>query len=469
MLVTVLICAVFAAPAVEAPSFHAGNEELRQYLTEASDRNPELKAKFAEWQALLERVPQVTSLEDPMLSYTQFIDSDQRKYGLRLEQKFPWFGTLRARGDKALAEADAGLSRFYAARNQVFAAVKRAYFEYWALGENVRITEEQTRIVANVEELVKSRYGLGIAKQSDLFRIEIERDKLEDMRKGLAQSREALSARLAAALGRDGGGEALPWPQVADFPPALPPDEEVLKAVRASNPGVASLQHMVESWEKEVVLAKKKGYPEFSVEFGYDDMKDQKSYEKRMNAALASESAKMFVETVPMSGAPTALMDVAYNAGKDFYLRTPGDVRDDVMVSLRLSLPIWRNRIRAGISEAKLMKESARHDKHRLELTLESAAKAAIFGVQDAQRRYTLYKESLITKEYKTYESLLSEYGAQVDTDSGTTSAGGSNFVDIQDSMKALLEFQMEQVRAARDWQVAAADLEMIMGASWGN
>ena len=468
MIAALLLCVAFTAPAVDAPAFRAGTDELRQYLTEASVQHPELKAKHAEWQALLERVPQVTSLDDPMLTYTQFLESDQRSFGLRLEQKFPWFGTLRARGDKALAEADAALSRFYAARNEVFAAVKRAYFEYWALGENIKIAEEQAKVIANVEELVKSRYGLGLASQSELFRIEIEKDKVEDLRKGLEQSRASLSARLAAALGRE-PGEELPWPQAADFPPALPPEDEVLKAARAANPGVASLRHMMESWDKEAILAKKKGYPDFSVEVGYDDMKDLKSYEKRMNAALASESAKMFAQDAPTNGVWPTLGNIAYNAGKDFYLRTPGDVRDDVMVSLKVSLPIWRNRIRAGITEARLMKESVQHDKRRLELALESGAKEAMFGIQDAQRRYTLYKESLITKEYKSYESLLSEYGAQVDTESGAASAGGASFVDIQDSMKALLEFQMEQVRAARDWQVAAADLEMIMGGPWGN
>ncbi len=466
MVVTVLLCVAFAAPAAEPAAFSAGNEELRQYMAEAADTNPELKARHAEWEALLARVPQVTALDDPMFTYTQYLQSDQRKYGIRLEQKFPWFGTLRARGDRALAEADAALSRFYAARNETFAAVKRAYFEYWALGENIRIADEQTKIIANVEELIKSRYGLGLASQSDLFRIEIEKDKLDDLRKGLAQSRGSLSARLAAALGRE-AGEDLPWPQAADFPPAFPAEEEVLKAVKASNPGVASIKHMVESWEKEAIVAKKRGFPEFSVEFGYEDMKDMKDYGNRMNAALASESAKMFAQTAP-NDVGMAWADVAYNAGRDFYLREPGDVRDDLMVSLRVSLPIWRKKIRAGISEANLMKASVQHDKHKLELALVSGAKDAMFGIQDAQRRYTLYKESLITKEYKTYESLLSEYGAQVDAEPSGTAAG-AGFVDIQDSVKALLEFQLEQVRAARDWQVAAADLEMIMGGPWGN
>jgi len=73
-----------------------------------------------------------------MFMYSQFLQSDQKRFGLSLEQKFPWFGTLRTRGDKAMAEADAALSRFYAVRNQVVAEVKRAYFEYGLLGETMK-------------------------------------------------------------------------------------------------------------------------------------------------------------------------------------------------------------------------------------------------------------------------------------------------------------------------------------------
>ena len=62
---------------VETPVFSAGNEEIRQYLLDAAENNPGLKAKYLEWQAALQRAPQVTTLEDPMFMYSQFLQSDQ--------------------------------------------------------------------------------------------------------------------------------------------------------------------------------------------------------------------------------------------------------------------------------------------------------------------------------------------------------------------------------------------------------
>jgi len=135
--------------------------------------------------------------------------------------------------------------------------------------------------LTDTEELVKSRYALGLAAQADLYRVQIEKDKLEDMRKGLEQSRPALAARLLETLGRE-TGEELPWPQPADFPPPPPPAPVVLAQIRVANPEIAAMQHMVESWEKETLLAKKRGYPEFSIGLGYENMKDMKTNNGRM-------------------------------------------------------------------------------------------------------------------------------------------------------------------------------------------
>ncbi len=425
---------------VEAPAFSAANEELRQYVLEAAENNPGLKAKWLEWQAALQKVPQVTTLEDPMFMYSQFLQSDETRFGLSLEQKFPWLGTLRARGDKALAEADAALARFYAARNQIIAEVKRAYFEYALLEDSMEIVQSQADTLTEVEEIVKSRYGLGLASQADLYRVQIDKDKLDDMRKGLEQSKPALSAKLQEALGRE-AGEELPWPQSADFPPPPPPAPVVLARIRVANPEIAAMQHMVESWEKETLLAKKRGYPEFSVGLGYENMKD--------------------MSNVPMPGETVKLPD-----GTTFTSVEWGseNVKDDIMVSLKLSLPIWRNRVKAGIREAELMQESVENDKRRITLSFDSAARMALYNIQDSQRRFNLYKDALIPKQKKTYESLQAYYGAGADP---MESGGSADFLDIQNSVWALLEFQLEQARAERDLQVACAELEMLMGGPW--
>lgn len=122
----IMACAAVAQD-VQPPVFFAGNDELRQYLFEAAQNNPNLKARYEDWLAALEKLPQVTTLEDPMFGYTQFLQSDQYLAQLMIEQKFPWFGTLRTRGDKAALEADAALARFYAARNQLIPREQQIY------------------------------------------------------------------------------------------------------------------------------------------------------------------------------------------------------------------------------------------------------------------------------------------------------------------------------------------------------
>jgi outer membrane protein TolC len=431
------LIAAIASADVEAPVFFAPNDELRQYVIEAAENNPGLKSKYSEWKAALERVPQVTSLDDPMFMYTQFVQSETDRFTVSLEQKFPWFGTLRSRGDKALAEAQAALSRFHDARNEVFAAVKKAYFEYALLGESTGIVEQQVKLLADAEAIVRSRYALGLNAESDLYRVRIEQEKTRDRLDRLNQSKPALAVRLNETLGREAGAEP-PWPQPAAFPPTPPPPPAVLAQIRLANPDLAAMQHMIESWEKEAAVALKTGYPEFSIGLGYGAMKS--------------------MSDVPMPGDPVTGEDGVTTTPTEW---TTQDVRDDVMVSLKLSLPIWRARIKAGIREAELMQDAAANDKRRAELALDSMARKVLFDIEDGLRRYNLYKDTLIPEQKQAHESLQASYAA------GDYMNAATGFIDILDSIRTLLEFQLEQAQAERDVQVACAELEMLMGGPW--
>lgn len=463
LLAPLLIVAVSAGDEVASPCFYAGNDELRSYIVEAIENNPELAARHAEWQAALERVPQVTALDNPMFGYRQFVQSDAYRFGLEIEQAFPWFGTLRARGDKAMLEADAALSQFYAARNQVIAEVKRAYFEYAFLAESINVVQSQTAILENVESIIHSRYTLGFGIQADLLRVQSEKDMLTDQLAGLEQSRPALGARLHQALGRELAEEP-PFPQSAEFPPTPPPAPIVLAQIRVANPDLAAAQHMIESWDKEVTLARKMGYPEFILGLELMSMKDMNMNSDRMNRVMGVDAARMLIKDTPTMGLAPTLGNVGYDVAKDLYLRDSGDANDDISVSVKVSVPIWRKKVKAGIQEAKLMQNAAEHDKKRMTLALDSAARMALYNIQDAQRRLDFYKDVLIPNQRETLKSLQSSYTTGVEM---MEAAEGGQFIDIQRTVRELLESQLEMARAARDLQIAGAELEMLMGTPW--
>lgn len=407
MLALLIVCSL-SMPGVEPAAIADVNPELEAYLLEAAENYPGLAARHAEWRAAMERIPQITSLDDPVFTYAPFLKSDTNNFRLALAQKFPWFGTLKAQGNKGAAEADAALERFYAARNAVFAAVKRAYFEYAFLTASIDVTDAQLELLRSTEEIVRSKYSLAVASEADLLRVQIEQTTVKDRKDSLERERAVRSAVLSEAIGRS-TENVLPAPQESLLPPPAPSPEEVLARVRQTNPELAAFDHLVESGEQQEKLSQKRGLPNFTVGVMYTER--------------------------------------SIIGGEDF-----------VMPSLSVNLPIWRGRIKAGVAEAKFRTTAARHHKRGRSLALESAAQMALFGIDDARRRYHLYEDSLLPKAQQSYQSLQNAYA------SGATNA---DFLDVLDSVRFLLNFQLDQLRAKRDLHLAAADLENIMGGRW--
>ena len=459
-MIAAMILMTVAVTQMEPPAYFAANDELRAYLVEAAEDHPGLRALHEQWRAALTRIPQATALDDPVFTYGQFLQSETNRFKAMLAQKFPWFGTLRARGEQAAVEADAALARFYAERNRVFADVKKAYSEYAFLGESIEIVASQGEVLSFMEDVVSSRLSLGLAGEADLLRIAIERTKLQDRLDSLTQMRPALAAGLNEALGR-GVDEEPPWPQEAEFPPPLPADAEILAGVRAQNPELAVFDHLVEGRRKQAVLAKKKGRPDFTLGIEYVSVSKPRQIRPDRPYPASLNAANRLVSTAtgatPFS-APNAAIDAYALATADEPMAYSDGGEDNVMISLSMNLPIWRRRVRASVEEAALLERATAQQKRRRTLALERAAQMAIFNVRDAERRYRLYEDTLIPQARQTYESLQSSYA---------TGYSATAFLDVLDSIHVLLDFQLEQVRATRDWHVAAAELEMLAGAPW--
>jgi outer membrane protein, heavy metal efflux system len=458
---TAIICIFMLATAeVNPPEFSAANDELRGYVMEAGENSPALKALHAEWQAALKRVPQATSLDDPMFSLGYFLQSDMNQFKIMLAQKFPWFGTRRLRGEKEAVLADAALETFYDERNRIFAEVKRAYFDLAFLGESIRVTESQLEVLAYMEDIVRTKLEVGMANDDELLRISIEKTKVQDRQDGFVQFTPAMTARLNEAMGAEASLER-PWPETAQFPSELPPNEEILKQIQTANPGLKRFDHLIENRRKQAQLAKKKGRPDFTIGLEYAGLKSQGTMRPDRFYPSSLNSANRVVNTLsgttPFTPA-NAVIDMYALSNSNEPMRDADDRKDNVMISLKLNLPIWRKKIKAGITEAQLMEKATIHAKRRKELDLQEGAVKAVFEVNDGQRRFKLFEDSLIPQAKATYESLQSQYA---------TGAVSASFLDVLDSIQTLLAFELEQVRAARDWQVGAANLEYLIGGPW--
>jgi len=481
-MMTIVFLIVLAQTPVEPPEFYAPNEELHGYLMEAMENHPGLHARYTEYLMALKKISQVTSLDDPMFTYGQFIQSDVNRFKVMFQQKFPWFGTLKARGEKSAAEAEARLQRFFDERNRIGMAVKKAYFEYALLRESINVTQAQADVLTYMEDTVRAKFSLGLANQDDLVRVSIEQTKLQDRYDGFLRLKPALMAQLNEVLGREPTGE-IPWPQEAASPPELPPLPIVLARVRAANPQLRALDSEIESWEKSTELAKKKRFPDFTFGVEYVSISKPRQIRpdrpnpatlnaierRRMTAANAAQTDRQAIRNV-LQGQPaqfsspergiTPLIDAYSIATYDEPMAYSDGGDDNIMLSLSVNVPLWRKKIRAGIEEAQLGQSMVADNKRQMSLSLASGAEMAAYRFDDAQRRYELYEESLIPQARQAYESLQSQYG---------TTEASANFIDVLDSVQTLLRFELDQVRAERDWQIGAAELEYLMGGPWAS
>ncbi|MDZ7774712.1 MAG: hypothetical protein U5L09_03395 [Bacteroidales bacterium] len=73
----------------------------------------------------MQEIPQASSLSDPAFSLGVFLSPVETRVGAQrtkfsLTQMFPWFGTLKARGDAAALRAEARFQEFLEARNRLY-------------------------------------------------------------------------------------------------------------------------------------------------------------------------------------------------------------------------------------------------------------------------------------------------------------------------------------------------------------
>ena len=128
-----------------------GDDILNQYLTMAAENNPGLKSKFLEYQAALERVPQVGSLPDPQVSFGYFIQPVETRVGpqqarLSVMQMFPWFGTLGAQKNVAAQEAKVKYQVFEKSKSKLKSPV---LFRVTLI--KVQVSENMQEVELNVE------------------------------------------------------------------------------------------------------------------------------------------------------------------------------------------------------------------------------------------------------------------------------------------------------------------------------
>ncbi|MFN7141931.1 MAG: TolC family protein, partial [Limisphaerales bacterium] len=117
-----------------------------------------------------------------------------------------------------------------------------------------------------------------------------------------------------------------------------------------------------------------------------------------------------------------------------------------------ITLPIWKDKIRAGIAAAQSLKRAAeeRFSGEEIQLSVELADRLFVF--RETSRNLDLLETRLFAKARQALDLSRAGYVS-----------GQATFLDVMDSQRTLLEFQMSAIDARNLRETAIAELTLIV------
>lgn len=400
------------------PAEFSGPQPMDVYIRRALAENRTVQAAYHNVQSLRYRIPQVTALEDPVAANTifpipsvapQYSLMGYNPYNLTLAQQFPWFGTLRLRGEVADRDVRVALAELAAAQLDAVAAVKRAYLDLHAGETSAALLAETREVLEDFRAIARSRVPVG-GSQQDVIRAgtlisELDR-ALASNRQDIASARAVLSRQIHASPEADLRTE----PQLSFD--AVPTEiEHLYRLAVAARPELRGRLEAVARDEKAVELARKRSRPNVTLGFTYMDM-------TRTDAVSRTAG-----------GMPNIGLFVGFN------------------------LPIYRGKYEAGVHEAR---ERSLADAKLYEAQLDEAhseIKDAFTQARVQQDVLELLRDSILPRARQTLELARADYENQ-----------NVDIATVLSAQREVLQVAIQVAQVEAELGKALASLERAVG-----
>ena len=393
--------------------------EIRGVIDEALRTNPELQAAKLRWSASSERIVQERALDDPVIGFTYFGEQVQtrvgeKQAGVMASQKVPFLGKRSLKGEVARNEAKVSGGRYLTLEREIVAKAKSAFYELYWTHQSISINEENRYLLKRFVKIAEVKYATGKATQQDVLKAQVELSKIVNELITLEQLKETAIARINTLLNLH-PDTPLGTPEAVDIEKLTVSLKDLYKKAKEVSPDLSILKYKIEREKAAYKLAKKQYYPDFTFGLNYT-----------------------FINDMPSSAMSSPL----------------GESRDSYTGTLSMNVPIFqKSKHDAGVREANArLKSSKMAYKNRENMTL-FEVKDLHFKVQTAERLVNLYRNSIIPLAKQSLQAAESGY-----------QAGQVDFLNLIDSQRALLDFNLAFYRAVADFGTNIAGLERVVG-----
>jgi len=455
-------------------------DSLLRYLEIAGKNNPTVLQRFSEYQASLQKVPQVGSLPDPELSAGVFLSpmelvSGNQVADLRLMQMFPWFGVLKYAKDEMSLMAKAKFELFRDAKLQVFYDVQRTWYELYKVKKDISISEKNIEILKLIERLALVRF-----KSASL---ENPTTSPQSTTTSSVSSSGTSTSTGTAGMQTMGAGQNNTGSSGSNQSSSM---QTGTMGSSSGGSGLADIYRIqIESGDLEnniallknqqnSIIAKFNTYLNRSVtspvhtneiitrdslEFSLTVVSDSMLAHNPMLGMLDFEKQSLEArkKMVTRMGYPMIGLGLNYSiiSKSPTAMGTPDmNGKDMIMPMVVFTLPIYRKKYTAMQNEAELLKTATSENWQATANSLQSEYYQAVFLYQDAQRRVKLY-ENQFQLASKSLDLMLKSF-----------STSSSGLTDVLRVRQQTLDYELKQVEAVADFNTAIAWLRRLMAYS---
>ena len=385
-------------------------QELKPLIEEAMEKNPEIQAAREQVHVLKERVPQVRTLEDPEVKIQLWNTPESLNvtrtgttiYGLA--QRFPVPGLLSQKEEVAIHEAEQAEHRLETKVQEITSLVTVAYYELFYAHKALAVHHEQVNLLRQFFKIANAKFKVGRGSQVDVLRAQVELSKLFQHLPILEQRRETAQAHLNTFLDR-APLAPLGIPQTPNVEPMTYSLETLQEEALRIRPELQEAGMAVAQFQSATKLAKLRYFPHLQVEL-----------QRWQN----------------------------YQADDGF----GGNV------TLNIPFSFWtKSKYDAGVREAAAQVAAARARKKSLENLTRFQIKDLVAQIQATQQVITLFTTTVLPQAKQTLKAAHAGYRTD-----------RTDFLDLIDTQRALLSYQLDYVRALADREQQMAQLEQVVG-----
>jgi outer membrane protein TolC len=265
---------------LEAETIFANEEVLdpERLVRTVLERNPTVESARLAWEAALNREPQASALDDPVVSYSlgpRTIGHSRTRYGnvVGIAQRFPFPGKLRLRGAIARAGADAAGEDYETTRRDLALVASVLFADYYALERSLETNAQHRSLVESLKESAVAGYVAGRSSQQDPIQAEVELALLLRDQLNLESRRDVVVAQINGLLHRS---PDLPLPPPPEGLPRragpIPPSALLREEALASRPELKVIQARVAGADAALSLAHREYLPDFALSTSYNSM-----------------------------------------------------------------------------------------------------------------------------------------------------------------------------------------------------